>query len=184
MIAGAISGRTMWRSVWRLLAPRSAAAHSRRRSKPCRRAATISTTKGVVKTRWPAITVCSPSLMPSSVMKTSRPRPIRTPGIMIGREKRIRAAPGKRMAPGTSGLTGIVSRALARLATGHHVLDPERPPEHDEQDRHEDGDDDGQGRTLRELALPGEVHDQVRDQAPRRAADERRCQELAQDRDE
>ena len=61
MIAGAISGRTMWRMAWRGDAPRSAAAHSSARSKPCSRAATMSTTNGTVTTSCPATTVPSDS---------------------------------------------------------------------------------------------------------------------------
>ena len=38
-------------------APRSAAAHSSARSKPCNREATMSTTNGTVTTSWPAMTV-------------------------------------------------------------------------------------------------------------------------------
>src|SRR5450759_2614208 len=82
------------------------------------------------------------------------------------------------------GLTGIVSSGLIPLATGHHVLYPERIPEDDHHDGHEARDDDGQRRSLRELGASEEVHHQVRDQAALGSTDQGRSQELTQDRDE
>src|SRR5579862_751798 len=275
-IAGAISGRTMWRSVRIGLAPRSADAHSRRRSKPCKRDATIRTTNGIVNTRWPATTVYRPSWTSTSGWspwrkKISRPIPIRKPGIMIGKVNSRRRTPAPRTPPRTSGkativptieamivtttatsidvsrafwiaesdartwyqwmvspvigrpgvaassnenrirkaigryrktsiapvstisdqrvcrakrLTGIVSSGLVPLATGDHVLHPERLPEHDHDRGHEGGDDDRQGGALRELVIAQEVQDEVRDQAALGAANQGRRQELTQDRDE
>src|SRR5664279_1752126 len=117
-IAGAISGSTIWRSVRIGRAPRSAAAHSRRRSKPCSREATIRTTNGIVKTRWPATTVYRPSWRWSAWRKKIRsPMPIRNPGIMIGRVNRSRRVPGARTPPRTSGKATIVPTIEATIVT-------------------------------------------------------------------
>ena len=104
---GQMSGRMMCRTVRRLSAPRSAAAHSRLRSKPCRLAATMRMTKGTVNTRCPATTVSSDSCMSSTRRRKMRMAiPSSIPGSMMGSVAMTRAAPGKRMPPRTSGEGG------------------------------------------------------------------------------
>src|SRR3990172_1355359 len=98
-MAGAMRGSTTCRMARAGLAPRSAAAHSRLRSKPCRRADTISTTNGMVNTMWHMTTVQNErSTSRARRKKMSRAIPMRAPGSMMGKVNRMRAAPAGREA--------------------------------------------------------------------------------------